>query len=98
MLCLDGETCTEKETRDLARDAAASQIGRVCLGLDMVMAAGRPGTVVLAGAGEFLAEAALSRRLDLSSLRVVSLAQELGPALSQAACAHAVAVLAAEGE
>ena len=54
-----------------------------------------PGTLILAGSGEFLMRAALPR-LPLAKVRCISLADQLGPAISQAACAHALAVLASE--
>jgi (4-(4-[2-(gamma-L-glutamylamino)ethyl]phenoxymethyl)furan-2-yl)methanamine synthase len=50
--------------------------------------------VIRAGSGEFLIRAALER-LEWTSPSI-SLAEELGPTLSAAAPAHAVAVLAAE--
>jgi hypothetical protein len=52
-----------------------------------------PRTVILAGSGEFLARQALA---DPAAVRVLSLAEKLGPAVSESACAYAVAVLAAE--
>ncbi|MAT71509.1 MAG: H4MPT-linked C1 transfer pathway protein [Planctomycetaceae bacterium] len=56
-----------------------------------------PGTVILAGQGEFLAEAILPR-IDLApgSAHVISLTRELGPDVARCAPAHALAVLAAE--
>lgn len=52
-----------------------------------------PTTIVLSGQGEFLGRRLLERlRLDG---RVQSLAHEFGPGVSQAAAAHAVAILAA---
>jgi hypothetical protein len=53
-----------------------------------------PRTVILAGSGEHVAAKALAATGWNS--RIVSLRQELGEAVSSAACACAVAVLAAE--
>ena len=54
-----------------------------------------PTTVVISGRGEFLARRVIEQ-LGLTA-KVVSLSAELGPDLSRAATAHAVAVLAREG-
>jgi uncharacterized hydantoinase/oxoprolinase family protein len=54
----------------------------------------RPSTVIISGQGEFLARE-LVRRMGLEC-RVVSLANELGPGVSRAAPAHALAALARE--
>jgi hypothetical protein len=59
---------------------------------------GPPQTAILAGEGEFLARAALAAHEAFGACHVVSLAEMLGDRVSQAACAHAVAVLAAEQE
>jgi len=55
----------------------------------------RADTIILSGAGEFLARRVLKHIGSTS--RVVSLAEELGPGLSRCAPAHALAVLAREG-
>ena len=57
---------------------------------------GPPQTVVLAGSGEFLARIVLENQTAFPPCHAVCLENTLGPAASQAACAHAVAVLAAE--
>ena len=54
-----------------------------------------PTRLILAGSGEFLMRATLAR-LPPWPVTCISLADRLGPAVSQAACAHAVAVLASE--
>ena len=54
-----------------------------------------PTTVVISGRGEFLARRVLER-LGVTA-KIVSLSAELGPELSRAAAAHALAVLAREG-
>ncbi len=55
-----------------------------------------PETVIFAGEGEFLIRLALEKQERIPPCRVVSLGRELGPAISRAACAYTVAVLAAE--
>jgi probable H4MPT-linked C1 transfer pathway protein len=96
MLCADLETSTEQERLDLAARAAARQVGMIATGIKHV--SGRfteaPQTVILAGSGEHVAAKALAA--TGWSPQVVSLRQELGEAISAAACACAVAVLAAE--
>jgi probable H4MPT-linked C1 transfer pathway protein len=105
MLGADLETSTPEERRKLAEEVilrqaklVVSALGRV---LDRMPAI--PRTVIVAGEGEYLAEAAVRRhgRLRIGApdgCRVVSLLWELGHEESQAACAWAVAVLAAEQE
>src|SRR5262249_29461396 len=50
-----------------------------------------PGTVVVSGSGEFLARAVAAAAFAGAQVR--SLGEELGPGLSQAACAYALAAL-----
>lgn len=95
MLCADLETSTPRERRAVAERASRRQeamlrraVGRVAGRLP-----GPPRAFVLSGSGEFLARRAIPGD---GRARVVSLAQELGPALSAAACAYSVAVLAKE--
>jgi probable H4MPT-linked C1 transfer pathway protein len=97
MLCADDETCNEAETTDLALRTRARQIGVLCDALRQVVGgqAEPLRTVILAGSGEFLARVVLSA-MALAALPVISLTERLGPAISQAACAYAVAVLAGE--
>jgi probable H4MPT-linked C1 transfer pathway protein len=80
-----------------ARQVRDRQIQRVAAGVAEV-AARLPGPVelvVMAGAGEFLVPAILTAT-GLGLVPRVSLGEKLGPSLSTAACAHAVAVLASE--
>ena len=99
MLCGDGETIAEADTLSLARRAFEKQVQLI--GAAVCQVAQRlpapPTAVVLAGSGEFLARLVLQRLANFPDLSLVTLAQQLGPELSAAACAHAVAVLAAEG-
>lgn len=98
MLCADLETSTADERRDLAEFVFDNQ--RVMLGLAFNIVARRlpalPQTVLFAGEGEFLIRLALQAQRDIPPCRVVSLSRELGPAISRAACAYAVAMLAAQ--
>jgi probable H4MPT-linked C1 transfer pathway protein len=93
--------CDESWSQDaavaFARTVRAEQVGRIA---EAVVAVSRrqPESiehVVAAGAGEFLIPDVV-RAAGLPEARIVSLSQTLGPAASVAACAHAVAVLAAE--
>jgi probable H4MPT-linked C1 transfer pathway protein len=97
MLCGDAETCTVAQTRRLAERAALAQGRLLRRALRRVTDrfAGPPRTIILAGSGEFLARQ-LVRAEPAWSPRVISLARRLGPELSSAACAYAVAILAAE--
>jgi len=98
MLCGDGETVAEADTLALARRAFEKQVWLIGQAVKQVQArlAGRPTAVVLAGSGEFLARLVLGRLPDFADRPIVALSERLGPALSAAACAQAVAVLAAE--
>jgi probable H4MPT-linked C1 transfer pathway protein len=92
MLGGDGESISEQETLALAQEVMDRQIDRISRGMDTVGRRLRetPKTVVLAGSGEFLARAVAAKR----GLPTISLASELSPALSEAVCAYAVALLA----
>src|SRR5262249_24124617 len=98
MLGADSEACTEEDTRRLAEAVHERQMSLIRTALTQVMAQlpGMPRTVVLSGSGEFLGRELLATAGEFADLRVVSLGEHLGPVISQAACAYAVAVLAAE--
>jgi probable H4MPT-linked C1 transfer pathway protein len=98
MLCADLETSTPRERRQLAgriRDILAihlrAALTRGSMKLDLPL-----GRVFLAGSGSFLAEYVILQTEGLESVQIVDLAEEWGPDASIAACARAVAVLAAE--
>jgi probable H4MPT-linked C1 transfer pathway protein len=95
MLCANDETCSATETSDLARRARERQLGMIREALHEVThrLPGRLRTVIVAGSGEFLARAAAA---DLEDVAIVSLAEQLGPRISEAACAYALAMLAAD--
>jgi probable H4MPT-linked C1 transfer pathway protein len=100
MLCADLETCTQEEVRQLAWTVCLRQRQLLREALEHVLKASvdKPfPTLITAGAGEFLVPSLLDSQPGAFTTRTVSLGQELGPEISQAACAYAVAVLAAEG-
>jgi (4-(4-[2-(gamma-L-glutamylamino)ethyl]phenoxymethyl)furan-2-yl)methanamine synthase len=99
MLCGDLETSTQGERVQLAESAAARQRALINCALDSVLRGlpSPPHTLILAGEGEFLAEQVTRQRPEFPGALRVSLSRELGDAISLTACAHAVAVLAAEG-
>jgi (4-(4-[2-(gamma-L-glutamylamino)ethyl]phenoxymethyl)furan-2-yl)methanamine synthase len=96
MLCADLETSTAEERLDLATRTAARQVDMIAAA--MIHTSGRlsgpPATVILSGSGEHVATKALAA--TGWAARIVSLREELGEAVSAAACACAVAVLLAE--
>lgn len=95
MLGADLETCTAEERHALALRAAAYQEEVIGLGVRCV-ATRPPATVIVSGAGEFLARRILEKQKPCLTARLVSLAEELSPALSQAAAARALAALVGE--
>jgi hypothetical protein len=99
MLCADLETSTEDQRRKLAERALLRQVHALTFAVEHVAGQlpGPPQTVLIAGSGEFLAELVLREQKGFPPGQVVSLARTLGPEVSQAACAYAVAVLAAGG-
>jgi probable H4MPT-linked C1 transfer pathway protein len=98
MFCSDLETSTAEERLGLAHLILRHQT--MMLGYAINEVARRlpahPQTIVFAGEGEFLIRLALEKQKRIPPCRVVSLGRELGPAISRAACAHAVAILATE--
>ena len=98
MLCADVETCSLEEVRKLALRACQRQAFHIQTAVESVAKRlpGPPRTVVLAGSGEFLARAVLSLMPTFAGAHVVSLSEQLGAQVSPAACAYALAVLAAE--
>jgi probable H4MPT-linked C1 transfer pathway protein len=97
MVCADLETSTAEERLELASRSVARQVELIATAMRHVAAqfSAPPATVILAGSGEHVAASALAA--TGWTPRVVSLRQELSEAASVAACACAVAVLAAEG-
>jgi probable H4MPT-linked C1 transfer pathway protein len=98
MLCADLETCTEQERKDWTHilllrvlTDLATAVVRVARTLPAA-----PQTVIVAGTGEKLARKVLEFQQVFPLGKGVSLSNILGAGRSAAACAHAVAVLAAE--
>lgn len=97
MLCADTETCSPAETQRLAERVLLKQVYLLDSAFERVgQLGGDPQAVILAGSGEFLARTALGEQKHFPVPEVISLGERLGPALSAAACAHALAVLASE--
>jgi (4-(4-[2-(gamma-L-glutamylamino)ethyl]phenoxymethyl)furan-2-yl)methanamine synthase len=98
MLCADLETSTAGERWLLAKLAVFNQQNMLGDAINDVARRlpALPQTVLFSGEGEFLIRLALEKQKRIPPCRVVSLGRELGPAISRAACAYAVAILAAE--
>jgi probable H4MPT-linked C1 transfer pathway protein len=100
MLCSDLETCTignRHRLVELARSNQTMILGDSFFQVTQRMAA-LPQSILLAGEGEFLSVMALREQEYIPPCRLISLSKELGPEVSKAACAYAVARLAAEQE
>lgn len=95
-ICADRTLVDEAGIRAIAEAVAESQLRQIsCAGQGVIeRLGGGPDTVIVSGQGEFLARRAAAC-LGWSPA-VVSLAERLGPRASQAAAAHALAVLARE--
>jgi (4-(4-[2-(gamma-L-glutamylamino)ethyl]phenoxymethyl)furan-2-yl)methanamine synthase len=105
MICADVESCTEEDRRGLALRICNRQTMLIRQAMESMARAmaGPLSAVILAGSGEFLARAALELRWEQASHlppaeRVISLTERLGKDISDAACAHALAVLASEAD
>lgn len=102
MLCADRETSTPDELRQLAEKALLRQRMLIHAAVSSAEETLResPDAVILAGEGEVLARVSLIYPFDPTATahteKIISLRRELGPEISRAACAHALAVLAAE--
>jgi (4-(4-[2-(gamma-L-glutamylamino)ethyl]phenoxymethyl)furan-2-yl)methanamine synthase len=97
MLGADYDTCKREETLALAAKVKVQQIRILQNAVQEVSnrLPAPPRAVILSGSGEFLAKQAI-QTLPRLALEQISLTRTLGPAVSQAACAYAVAVLASE--
>jgi probable H4MPT-linked C1 transfer pathway protein len=96
--CADVETTTPAEIQKLAERVLLRQVYLLDAALAQVVKwlPAPPKTVIVSGEGEFLAQLVLKQRATSPQCQFVSLGRQLGPEVSQAACAYAVAVLAAE--
>ncbi|MFM7151399.1 MAG: hydantoinase/oxoprolinase family protein [Gemmataceae bacterium] len=100
MLCADLASSSGEDRLALAEEVFARFCSDIREGITRALAPWNrePDTLLLAGSGEFLLPDILRIcGLDGPSRRRISLREKLGPDTSTAACAHAVAVLAAEG-
>jgi probable H4MPT-linked C1 transfer pathway protein len=97
MLGADLETSTAGERHGLAQVIVDMQGRLITAALRRVVVRQRdlPSRIILAGEGEFLARLAVDRAGLSAASKLVSVGSELGAGLSRAACAYAVAVLAA---
>jgi probable H4MPT-linked C1 transfer pathway protein len=97
MLCADRETCADEVTNRLVEEIWRRQVALIRAGVDLVIdgMSQPPVEVLIAGSGEFLAQDVLSLEPSLPYAQI-SLAKHLGTTVSEAACAYAVAMLAAE--
>jgi probable H4MPT-linked C1 transfer pathway protein len=98
MFCADAETATKEETRKLAERVLARQVNRLGFALEHVAETlpSWPQTVLVSGAGEFLAPFVVENQKAFPPCRAVEISHSLGRNISQSACAYAVALLAAE--
>jgi hypothetical protein len=95
-ICVDREMFDEHDAIAAAESISRDQLNLLKTALNAVLQRmdGTPSTIVISGQGEFLAR----RLLEAVELRgeIVALSAKLGPIVSQAAPAHALAVLARE--
>lgn len=96
MLCLDPGELEEKDARALAEQAACAQEDKICRAIGRLIEKQKPAGAFISGEGEFLALRAL-RSLGLEDDRITSMSGLYDPAVSEAACAFALARLAREG-
>ena len=96
-ICADRTMFSDSDAHTMADAIARAQAAKIAAFGKYVLSRlpSPPTTVVISGRGEFLARRVIEQ-LGLTA-KVVSLSAELGPDLSRAATAHAVAVLAREG-
>lgn len=91
---------TIEEARNIAEHLAGTQLRRLCDAAERV-ASRLPGsceTVLISGSGAFLAQRVAANTPRLQHATITSLPELFGPRVSDAACAFAVAKLAAERE
>lgn len=91
---------TTADTRRIAEHIAAAQLRRLCDAAERV-ASRMPGpceNVLVSGSGAFLARRVAAQTPRLQSATITALPELFGPRVSDAACAFAVAKLAAERE
>jgi probable H4MPT-linked C1 transfer pathway protein len=96
MVCADADSFTAEDSRLAAATVRESQLAQLQAAVGKVVSRfdSPPRTVILSGHGEFLLRHLLARLPWHAD--VLSLTEELGPAASRCAPAHALAVLACE--
>jgi probable H4MPT-linked C1 transfer pathway protein len=95
MVCADSSEFSHEDFQRMATAIGEAQRLQLASAIKLVMETlGSEPTVILSGAGEFLARAALDRQV--ASGQVISLTERLGGELSRCAPAHALAVIAWE--
>jgi uncharacterized hydantoinase/oxoprolinase family protein len=96
MIAADAEEFNHRDAVAIAQAAADAQASRLAAAIGQVKGAMSrpPERVVLSGHGEFLARDAM----DVLQFKpqIVSLIQELGPAIARSGPAHALATIARE--
>ena len=100
MLCCDRTEISPADVRCVAEHVAAVQLRRLTHATNLV-ASRLPSpceTVLISGSGAFLSRRVAAETPRLQAAQVVSLPDLFGPSVSDAACAFAVAKLAAERE
>jgi probable H4MPT-linked C1 transfer pathway protein len=97
MICSDAETLSREEAEGLAQEICDRQVAIVEEALNQVAARlpQPPQRVILSGSGEFLACQVLARSAPAIG-EIISLKSRIGAEASEAACAFALAQLAAE--
>ncbi len=97
MLCADRTEITEAEAVSLADGWAHQQLAQIDGAIQQVLRRLSPPceTVFVSGSGEFLARRVVEHVPALRSANVVSLSNDFTPAIAEAACAYALACLAA---
>jgi (4-(4-[2-(gamma-L-glutamylamino)ethyl]phenoxymethyl)furan-2-yl)methanamine synthase len=99
MRCADVESFTPEDARALADHALETQWQTIVEAVERVLRGKEPvQRVVLSGSGEVLGRAVAARHAGLAKRPWTSLSELLGPPLSEAACAYAVATLATDAK
>lgn len=95
-ICADGTTFSMEDATQAARHVHRKQLDLIETATREVLLSmnQQPATIITSGAGEFLLQHLLERLKPTSA--AISLKDELDAAVSDAACAHALAVLARE--
>jgi len=98
MVCCDTDEIDLAEACSIARSFFEAQRQQLSAAIDAVVARddGRLETAIVSGSGASLARIFFAESHTTREARQVSLANTLSPDLAEAACAYAVAVLAAE--